>query len=58
VAFARRLKCHCAALARGEISYEELERRVQGWIAHAVHGDTYRLRRSLFAATTIPRRPL
>jgi RNA-directed DNA polymerase len=58
VAFSRRLKRHCAALARGEITYEELERRVQGWIAHVVHGDTYRLRRSLFDATIIPRRPL
>ena len=57
VAFARRLKRHCAALARGEITYEELERRVLGWIAHAAHGDTYRLRRSLFDATIIPRRP-
>jgi len=58
VAFGRRFRRTCAALARGEIGYEDLERRVQGWIAHSGHGDTYRLRRSLLSATLIPRRPL
>jgi RNA-directed DNA polymerase len=56
VAFARRLRRHCAALARGELTYEELGQRVQGWVAHAAHGDTYRLRRSLFLSHPIPRR--
>jgi len=56
LAFARRLRRSCAAVARGEMTHEELGRRVQGWIAHAAHGDTYRLRRSLLSAALIPRR--
>jgi hypothetical protein len=49
VAFARRFRKWRGALGRGEISLEELHRRVQGLIAHAAHGDTYGLRRSLLA---------
>jgi RNA-directed DNA polymerase len=56
VAFARRLRRHCAALARGELTYEELHQRAQGWVAHATHGDTYGLRRSLLSSVLIPRR--
>ena len=55
VAFARRLQRHCDAVAQGELSYEDLCHRIQGWIAHAAHGNTYRLRRSLLLARTIPR---
>jgi RNA-directed DNA polymerase len=58
LAFARRLRRQYAALARGEMTYEELDRRVQGWVAHAAHGNTYRLRRSLLSAAPIPRRRL
>jgi retron-type reverse transcriptase len=56
VAFARRLRGIVDALARGEISHEELNHRVQGWVAHAAHGDTYGLRRSLLSQEPIPRR--
>jgi len=55
VAFARRLRAGCAALARGEITQQELNQRVRGWVAHAAHGDTYRLRQSLFSSMRIPR---
>jgi len=58
VAFARRLRCMFDALARGEISHEEVGQRVQGWVAHAVHGDTYGLRRSLLSQEPIPRREM
>ena len=47
VAFARRYRQYQRMLARGEITPEQLRRRVQGWVAHAQHGDTYGLRRSL-----------
>lgn len=47
VAFARRYRKLRRAAARGEITLEELDRRVQGWLAHAAHGDTYGLRRAL-----------
>ncbi len=43
--FGRRLKKNYRALERGEIDKEELNVRVRGWIAHAAHGDTWRLRR-------------
>lgn len=57
VAFGRRLRGYCAAVAAGEMSYPDLQRRIQGWIAHAAHGDTYGLRRSLFSAAVLPRAP-
>jgi RNA-directed DNA polymerase len=47
VAFARRYRQYQRMLARGEITHEQLRRRVLGWVAHAQHGDTYGLRRSL-----------
>jgi len=55
VAFVRRLRRLQRSLAQGDVIYEEVDRRVQGWIAHAAHGDTYRLRRSIFSLP-IPRR--
>ncbi|MBC8450060.1 MAG: hypothetical protein H8D78_20195, partial [Chloroflexi bacterium] len=56
VAFARRFRRWRAALARGEMTQEQLDQRVQGWVAHVVHGDTYGLRRALVSAPTLPRR--
>lgn len=53
VAFARRYGKLRQAAARGEITLEEIDRRVQGWLAHAAHGDTYGLRRSLLAAPIV-----
>lgn len=50
VAFARRLHQWRARVAVGEMSLAELFERVRCWIAHAEHGDTWGLRRSLFAA--------
>jgi RNA-directed DNA polymerase len=55
VAFARRFRAQREALAAGEITYEQLHQSVQGWIAHAVHGDTQGLRRALVSAHPIPR---
>jgi hypothetical protein len=50
VAFARRFRAQRGMLARGQMTPQELRRRVQGWAAHAAHGDTYRLRRSLLSS--------
>ena len=33
---------------RGEVDAEEIGMRVRGWIAHAAHADTVRLRHTLF----------
>ena len=58
VAFARRFRALRAALAAGEIAQEQLFQSVQGWLAHAAHGDTQGLRRALVSAHPIPRSPL
>jgi RNA-directed DNA polymerase len=47
VAFQRRFKRLRRGYARGEVSLEQVDRSVQGWVAHASHGDTYGLRQSL-----------
>jgi retron-type reverse transcriptase len=54
VAFARRLRTWYGAVANGEMSVAELHAHVQGWIAHAEHGDTWGLRRALLSRP-IPR---
>jgi hypothetical protein len=57
VAFARRLRVWRAQVARGELSPEELTPRVQGWVAHASHGNTWRLRRALLTSSKNERIP-
>lgn len=47
VAFARRLRSWYRVVGAGEMSVDELFERIRGWIAHARHGDTYGLRKSL-----------
>lgn len=47
VNFQRRLKRNYRAYARGELSFADLTEKVRGWVAHAAHGDTWGLRRSL-----------
>lgn len=47
VAFVRRLRRYYRAYSRNQITREELDYRVKGWIAHAEHGDTWGLRRAL-----------
>ncbi len=56
VAFARRWRALLQAFAAGEITREELHASLQGWVAHASHGNTYGLRRALISAHPIPRR--
>jgi len=47
--FVRRFRRQREAYQRGELSLEEMSHSVRSWIAHAAHGDTWRLRRRLFA---------
>ncbi len=47
--FVQRFRRQRAAFRRGELSLEEMTTSVKSWIAHAAHGDTWRLRRRLFA---------
>ena len=49
VAFARRYRDWRDEMAHGRLTPAELTPRVQGWIAHAAHADTWGLRRALLA---------
>jgi hypothetical protein len=49
VMFHRRLQIHWRARQAGRLSREDFQARLRGWLAHAAHGDTWRLRRSLLA---------
>lgn len=56
VRFRRRLKGLALRYAQGQATLEEVRRRVAGWLGHARHASSFRLRRKLFAATTFRRR--
>jgi hypothetical protein len=47
--FVRRFRRQTAAYRRGELSLETLTTSTRAWIAHAAHGNTWRLRARLFA---------
>jgi retron-type reverse transcriptase len=47
--FVRRFRRQREAYRRGELTLEEMTTSVRSWIAHAEHGDTWRLRQRLFA---------
>ena len=48
VRFRRRMRQLQVEHARGEIDLRGVEQRVRAWIAHAAHGNTWRLRTQLF----------
>lgn len=50
VNFSRKLRRSYRAVAQGKISFSDLSRQVQGWVAHAEHGNTWNLRKSLLAS--------
>lgn len=52
--FVRRLRKQREAYSQGEISLEEMTTSVQCWIAHAQHGDTWRLRHRIFRDYPLP----
>lgn len=54
VRFARRLRALVAAYGAEAIPLDRVTASVQGWVAHASHGDTYGLRRSLLNACVMP----
>jgi retron-type reverse transcriptase len=47
--FVRRFRRQRVAYRQGRLSLEEMTTSVRSWIAHAEHGNTWRLRRRLFA---------
>lgn len=52
VAFARRLRDMADQYAAGTLDVRDVTARVQGWVAHVAHGDTWGLRGALFDAVT------
>ncbi|MDG4597347.1 MAG: reverse transcriptase domain-containing protein [Candidatus Contendobacter sp.] len=54
VAFSRRLRRWRAAVARGDMDLKQMGRQIQGWVAHAAHGDTWGLRRALLSRHSPP----
>lgn len=56
VAFQRRLARSTRQLAAREISLDQFEAIIQGWIAHVEHGATWGLRRSVLSRVVIPAR--
>ena len=53
--FKRRLRAMRRAYAEGRLSLAEVEQRIQSWIAHAGHGDTWRLREAILSDTVFSR---
>jgi len=51
----RRLRYQQAAYARGELTQEQLTASVRAWLAHAAHGNTYRLRRRILGRLAFAR---
>ena len=54
IAYGRRLKGLLAAYAAGEVSLEQVDASVQGWVNHARYGDTWGLRQAVLAALPVP----
>jgi hypothetical protein len=48
VRFRRRVRALQRRFAEGRVSWAEVRASVQSWIAHASHGDTWKLRRQMF----------
>lgn len=51
----RRLRRYQAGYRRGELSPDELTKRVRSWIAHLEHADTWRLREEIFGSLAFVR---
>lgn len=49
VNFQRRFKSLLRQFAKGDLTFDQLNASVRGWVAHASHGDTYGLRRSILS---------
>ena len=55
-AFVRRLHKQLNAYGEGELQLQDLNESVRAWVAHAAHGDTYRLRAQLFRHLQVRKR--
>lgn len=55
VRFKRRMRTLFLRYADRKIPLDRVHASVNGWVAHAAHGSTYRLRRQLLGGLIIPR---
>jgi len=55
VAFQRRLARLLEGVAAGRVEWDQVHASINGWIAHAAHGDTWGLRRALLSSVVLPR---
>ena len=53
VYYARKLRRLTDAYARGDLSFEDVDASVQGWINHVRYGNTVGLRKALFRAVPL-----
>lgn len=53
----KRLREMAIAHSTGQLSTDEIHQRLQSWNAHLAHGDTWRLRQTIFSNTTLPLPP-
>ena len=56
VRFRHRMRWMQSHYARGRIGWEDIQPRVRAWIAHAEHGDTWKLRGQMFGQFAFRRR--
>ncbi|MBW4478686.1 MAG: RNA-directed DNA polymerase [Tolypothrix brevis GSE-NOS-MK-07-07A] len=52
----RRLRLMQKDYAQGKITLEKVSQRIQSWVAHLKHGDTWRLREQIFASLVFTRK--
>jgi hypothetical protein len=53
----RRLEQMQRDFAQGQLEHADVQRRIQSWIGHAAHGDTWKLRERLFTEVVFTRAP-
>lgn len=53
--FARKLRAMSIAYAEGRIDFEQINPSVQSWIGHALHGESWGLRKQVFAGVVFSR---
>ena len=51
--FRRRLRQKLDAYTNGQLEQEKVSLSVQGWVAHAAHGDTWGLRKTVLSGSTL-----
>ena len=56
IRFKRRMRRLFHRFADGEIPMDRVQASINGWVAHAAHGSTHKLRQQLLGGLVVPRR--